>query len=516
MGGEPRHVAVIGAGISGIAAAHVLQKNGLAPVVFEKGAEPGGVWALAYPEVRLQNMAPHYHLSDFPWPFAPDAHPTGAQIRRYLRAAIDALGLDVRLRHEIVAAEEQATGWLVRWRAPDGEGETRFDYVVVWVGQYTDAKRRPRLPGEDTFRGDVLTERDVASLDALDSRRVVVVGFGKSAVDMATFAAARARSVHHVFRTPRWLIPEQILGVHFTWALFNRFGTVMMPSWAHPTAAERFLHRRMGGAVAGFWAMVERVLRRQVLAHAPRGDAEALRRLAAVQPTHRLVPDLRSAAALAPARYYEYVASGRIEPRRAAVTGFAPDGVRLDDGAGGAATVGADLVLLCVGSEAPAFPFLPAKYRALLEGEHDGAQLYRHLVHPRIPRLGFAGFNHGFMHVPAVEVGTLWLCAVLRGELALPGVEEMERSIEHVRAWKREHIAFEASRSCAVSTRFQQYLDVLLRDLGVSPYRKLPNVVAEVFGRYEAGDYRGVHEEYARATARRTGAPPRRPLPVHT
>ena len=49
-------IAVIGAGISGIAAASVLKKNGFVPVVFEKHERIGGVWATAYPEVHLQNI----------------------------------------------------------------------------------------------------------------------------------------------------------------------------------------------------------------------------------------------------------------------------------------------------------------------------------------------------------------------------------------------------------------------------------------------------------------------------
>jgi cation diffusion facilitator CzcD-associated flavoprotein CzcO len=46
-------IAVIGAGISGIAAANILKKNGFVPVVFEKHEKIGGVWATAYPEVHL-------------------------------------------------------------------------------------------------------------------------------------------------------------------------------------------------------------------------------------------------------------------------------------------------------------------------------------------------------------------------------------------------------------------------------------------------------------------------------
>ena len=57
-------VAVIGGGISGLAYAHVLRKNGFQPVVFEKAGRVGGVWAVAYPGVRLQNVDFHYRLSD--------------------------------------------------------------------------------------------------------------------------------------------------------------------------------------------------------------------------------------------------------------------------------------------------------------------------------------------------------------------------------------------------------------------------------------------------------------------
>ena len=82
----------------------------------------------------------------------------------------------------------------------------------------------------------------------------------------------------------------------------------------------------------------------------------------------------------------------------------------------------------------------------------------------------------------------------------------------HVRDWKRQHIHFEASRSCAVSTRFQQYIDIMLADLGLSPYRKLPNVFAEIFSAYGAADYAGIVDEFlAQPTS-----DPRRPLALNT
>ena len=53
-------IALIGAGISGIATANILKKNGFETIVFEKSESLGGVWATAYPEVHLQNIYTQY------------------------------------------------------------------------------------------------------------------------------------------------------------------------------------------------------------------------------------------------------------------------------------------------------------------------------------------------------------------------------------------------------------------------------------------------------------------------
>jgi hypothetical protein len=493
-------IAVIGAGISGIAAANILQKNGFIPIVFEKSDKIGGVWSTAYPEVHLQNIYTQYHLSDFGWSFKPDLHPTGEQIMRYLTEAVEHLELDIRLKHEVLEMRESTSGWLVRYKNKDGIQEEIFDYVILAAGQYTDGKNNPQFLDQEQFKGQIFTERDITSLDVFNGKRVVVVGYGKSALDMATLAAERSAQVHHVFRMPSWLIPEWILGAHFTYALFTRFGNVMMTSWAQPTAFERFLHDKLRFVISSFWDLIQSIVLFQ-LKRTGKGKGQAAgERLKTLIPEHKILMDFRSSGALGPEGYYPLVADGKILPYHSEIECFSNDLVQLKNGQ----VIPCDVVILSVGYLTPRFPFLPEKYRSMLETEKDGAQLYRHLIHPRVPRLAFAGFNHGYMHVPTVEIGTQWLCAYLRGELELPSVEEMERSIENVRTWKRENIKFENARSCAVSTRFQQYIDIMLKELDVSPYRKLPNLFAEVFSRYEAYDYKGVYEDYERKKAKRT------------
>ena len=225
-----------------------------------------------------------------------------------------------------------------------------------------------------------------------------------------------------------------------------------------------------------------------------------------MRPANPLTLDLRSASALAPLGFFPAIADGTITPRKGSVAGLTKEGVTLADGS----LIPCDVVISCTGSATPSFPYLSPEHRALLESEPDGPQLFRHLVHPRIPRMGFAGFNHCFMHVPAVEAGTLWLSALFNGELTLPQTAEAEASMARIRDWKRQRVRFEPSRNCGVNTRFQQYIDILLKDLGISPYRKLPNAPAELFGRYTARDYAGICESYGSSGS----AGGRRPIAV--
>ncbi|MCA9661865.1 MAG: NAD(P)/FAD-dependent oxidoreductase [Myxococcales bacterium] len=505
-------IAVVGSGSSGIAWASVLQREGHEVVIFEASGQLGGVWTRTYPGVQLQNLWTHYHISDFPWPFRPQEHPTAEEILRYLEAAVRHFDLDVRLNHRVLALEELDSGWRVRL-AVDGRQENaveEYDFVVVAVGQYTQPSTTIDLPGSERFTGAIISERDVHDLDKLGKKRLVVVGYGKSAVDLAAFAAARGSHVEHVFRTPRWLLPLHLGGlVHYTFAIFNRVNSVMIPCWAQPSAGERFLHERLSFVVRGFWAAISGLLRVQLMSASVGSGAAGRSRLRKLLPSHTLISDMRSAAAVAPTGYYRAVARGEITPHRATVVGMSEGGVLLDDGR----ELPCDTLLLCLGASSPRFPFMPERYRALLESEPDGVQLYRHILHPRIPRLAFAGFNHGFLHVPAAEVGALWMNAVLRGDLELPSVEAMEAAIAHIRGWKRQHINFEPSRSCAINTRFHQYLDILLHELGLN-HRRKSNPLAELLVRYEAADYAGLIDEYRAARAAAGG--PRKVLDVAT
>lgn len=79
-------IAIIGAGISGVAAAKQLSKH--EPVVFEATDSIGGVWKHAsFNSTKLQTPRCDYEFSDFPWPDRDNSSfPSYAEIIDYLHS----------------------------------------------------------------------------------------------------------------------------------------------------------------------------------------------------------------------------------------------------------------------------------------------------------------------------------------------------------------------------------------------------------------------------------------------
>ncbi|MGH8867772.1 MAG: flavin-containing monooxygenase [Actinomycetes bacterium] len=205
-------VAVIGAGMSGLVAAHRLAQAGVPFVVLEKNPEVGGVWyENSYPGCRLDTNNFAYSFSfaqkaDWPQQFSPrDA------IRDYFRDVSEEFGLrqHIRFRTEALAAtyDEDTATWTVRLRTPDRSEESlRVSAVVTAVGQLN----RPSLPdiaGRDSFAG--LSWHSAQWNHDVDLRglRVAVVGTGASAYQVVPSIAGQVRELTVFQRTPPWMLP---------------------------------------------------------------------------------------------------------------------------------------------------------------------------------------------------------------------------------------------------------------------------------------------------------------------
>ena len=485
---ERRRVCVIGAGIAGLVAAKVLQQDGFEVVAFEKAEDLGGVWleSRTYPGVRTNTPKEAYAFSDFPYPETADDFPTGAQVRRYLASYAEAFGVRDRIRFatEVISVESPRTArgpssepFCVTVRSTRGEDavETHdVDFVVVCNGLFS-IPNVPSLPGADNFTGTLVHSSQLREDHLASDRHVVVVGAGKSALDCATAASKTSASCTLLFRTPHWAAPQRIFGVRYDHLMFTRAAEAFAPYYRR-RGLERVLHGVASPLVAGYWRLQSWLIRRILNMPEP------------LVPSEPLPGDLNIGVGGA---FYEAVHTGRATPLRGEVASLGP-GPMVELRSGEA--LRADVLVFATGWQ-QRLPFL-ARER-LDEIEKNGAlRLYRHVLPPDEPRMGFVGYAQSFMSGLTSEIAAHWLSQHFRGELELPSPEEMNREIDRVHEWAESTLRSEW-KGFFVGPHVSHYVDDLMEDMGLSK-RRSGNVLREIFGRYLPSRYRSVSDERRR------------------
>ncbi len=208
---RPFTVAVIGAGMSGIAAAHRLDQAGIDFVVFDKNDDVGGTWLEnSYPGCRvdIQNHMYSYSFAqrhDWPRYFSPRD-----VLARYFRDCAERFGLldRIELRTEVrsLTWDEDAQRWRLKVEGPGGARVVEANAVISAVGQLN----RPRFPDIDglgDFAGPCFhTAQWDHSVD-LAGKRVIVIGTGASACQVIPAIAGSVAELTVFQRTAPWQLP---------------------------------------------------------------------------------------------------------------------------------------------------------------------------------------------------------------------------------------------------------------------------------------------------------------------
>jgi len=205
-------VLIIGAGMSGLLAAHRLRQAGVEFEVVEKNPDVGGTWLEnSYPGCRVDNPNHNYSYSfaqRHDWPFH---YSTQDVLYRYFRDCADAFGVRdaIRFETEVRSAtwSEDEQKWSVVVTNADGREETLWvNAVISAVGQLN----RPLLPdieGRDDFAGPAFHSAQWDHGVDLEGKRVGVIGTGASAMQFIPEIAPRAGSLEIFQRTPAWMGP---------------------------------------------------------------------------------------------------------------------------------------------------------------------------------------------------------------------------------------------------------------------------------------------------------------------
>jgi 4-hydroxyacetophenone monooxygenase len=212
--GREFRVAVIGAGMSGLAVAYRLLQAGIDFVVFERNDDVGGVWLEnQYPGCRLDTSNFCYSYSFRQRDDWPHQYSLGSEIREYFQQASSKLGLreHIRFSAEVHAARfDESTGeWLVTVRAADAgapDETMRFNAVVSAVGQL-NTPSYPDVDGIGSFEGMSFHSARWDPEADLRGRRVGVIGSGASGYQVVPTIADTVGEMRLFLRTPPWTVP---------------------------------------------------------------------------------------------------------------------------------------------------------------------------------------------------------------------------------------------------------------------------------------------------------------------
>lgn len=207
-------VVVVGAGISGIAAAHYLQREcpDRSFVILEKRDALGGTWDLfRYPGVRSDSDMFTLGYSFRPWT-SDVTMAEGPRIRAYLAQTAREEGIAGRIRfgRRVTGAswDSQAARWSVEVTAGDGSVQRytcRFLHFCSGYYAYEQG-HDPQWPGRERFRGRIVHPQHWPEDLDYTGQRVVVIGSGATAVTLVPAMAQRAAHVTMLQRSPSYIL----------------------------------------------------------------------------------------------------------------------------------------------------------------------------------------------------------------------------------------------------------------------------------------------------------------------
>src|SRR6202044_1197293 len=205
-------VLIVGAGVSGIGAAHPLREQfpGRTFVILDAQDNRGGTWwTHQYPGVRSDSDLFTYGYRFKSWRGPSIA--AGGEILAYLDEVIDEddLGEHIRYQHRVTAASWSTADrqWTVEVTTEDAGQRLRYTASFLWMcqGYYNHSRPyRPRWEGMDRFQGVIVHPQQwPADLD-LAGKRVVVIGSGATAATLIPAIAGEAEHVTMLQRSPSY------------------------------------------------------------------------------------------------------------------------------------------------------------------------------------------------------------------------------------------------------------------------------------------------------------------------
>lgn len=215
---------IIGAGFVGLGIAQALKAADIPYDQIDASDDIGGNWYHGvYETAHIISSRKITEFPQFPMPDSYPDFPSAQNMRDYLNLFADHFDLrqHIELNCQVTYVRPIENNL---WEVTFAQGEKRVYKGVLMCNGHHWCKRFPNFEGD--FSGEIIHSKDYKHPDHLRGKRVLIIGGGNSACDLAAEAArVGAKSVLSM-REPVWFIPKTFAGIPVTdWIKW------WMPAW---------------------------------------------------------------------------------------------------------------------------------------------------------------------------------------------------------------------------------------------------------------------------------------------
>ncbi|HVP83347.1 MAG TPA: NAD(P)-binding domain-containing protein [Rhizomicrobium sp.] len=210
-----QRVCIVGAGPAGLALARACVRHGVAFDVYERHSDVGGIWDQSNPGSPIYDSA-HFissktqsHYIDFPMPEDYPDYPSNKQILNYIRSFAVAYGLYQHITFNMEVTRAELVGRT--WKVTLSSGETKNYCALVCATGTNWLPSMPDYPG--TFAGEMRHAVTYKKRGEFLGKRVLIIGGGNSACDIASDAASIADHAAISLRRGYHFVPKHLFGV---------------------------------------------------------------------------------------------------------------------------------------------------------------------------------------------------------------------------------------------------------------------------------------------------------------